>query len=153
MKIKWTFKGDGTMAAQPIVVGDMVYEGAWSGNLFALDRETGQVRWKEDLGVTGGREGCSPAYAGVTSAPAVVNGVVYVGGGGPYKYALDAKTGTPIWRFYSGDNSKDGGAYNWDPQPSLMARFTQGSPRSAITPSFRASCGRSTQKQVRWIRK
>ena len=42
-------QGRRTMAAQPIVVGDMVYEGTWSGNLFALDRETGQARWKEDL--------------------------------------------------------------------------------------------------------
>jgi len=114
LKVKWTFQSDGVMAAQPIVVGDMVYEGAWSGNMFAVDRETGQVRWKIDLGNTTGGNDCMPQTAGITSAPHVVDGVLYIGGGGAYKYALDAKTGTPIWRFYSGDNSAEGGAYNWD---------------------------------------
>src|SRR6185295_13226913 len=37
----------------------------------------------------------------VTSSPAVVNGVVYVGGFDGVLYALDAETGTTQWTFLS----------------------------------------------------
>lgn len=114
LKLKWSAQLDGVVVAQPVIVGDLIYAGSWSGNLFALDRETGQQRWKEFLGNTNGPQVCTPQTAGISSAPHVIDGVVYIGGGADYKYALDAKTGTPIWRFYSGDNSADVGAYNWD---------------------------------------
>src|SRR3954451_11675226 len=63
LKVKWTYQSDGVMAAQPIVVGDRVYEGTWSGNLFAFDRESGQVRWKLFLGTTSGPQLCVPQTA------------------------------------------------------------------------------------------
>ena len=113
LKLKWQFQA-GPIAAQPIIVGDSVYIGSWDGYLYALDRETGTQRWKLFLGNTVGHAGCYPQSAGITSAPDVVNGIVYIGGGDRYKYAIDAKTGTPIWRFDAGDNSPDVGAYNWD---------------------------------------
>lgn len=40
----------------------------------------------------------------VTSSPAVVNGVVYIGGGsGNHVYALNATTGAYIWSYPTGD--------------------------------------------------
>src|SRR5579872_4444537 len=38
----------------------------------------------------------------VSSSPAVVNGVVYVGSADDYVYALDATTGAKIWAFQTG---------------------------------------------------
>jgi outer membrane protein assembly factor BamB len=43
----------------------------------------------------------------------VLNGVVYVGGGDSYWYALDSSTGSVLWRVNTGDNSARGGHYNW----------------------------------------
>jgi outer membrane protein assembly factor BamB len=45
----------------------------------------------------------------------VVDGVVYVGGGDSFWYALDAETGDVLWRLGTGDNSatNEGGHYNW----------------------------------------
>ena len=38
----------------------------------------------------------------VDSSPAVVDGVVYIGSGDEYVYALDAATGKQDWRFQTG---------------------------------------------------
>src|SRR6266852_4121409 len=54
---------------------------------------------------------CYPQLAGVSSAADVENGVVYVGGGDSYWYALDATTGNVLWSVFIGDNTK--GWYNW----------------------------------------
>ena len=43
----------------------------------------------------------------------MLNGVVYVGGGDSYWYALDASTGAVLWRVNTGDNSAASGHYNW----------------------------------------
>ncbi len=40
---------------------------------------------------------------GVYSSPAVAGGVVYVGSGDRYLYALDAATGDLVWRYQTGD--------------------------------------------------
>src|SRR5262245_40852423 len=67
LKLKWKYTIPGVIAAQPIVVGDMVYVGAWDGFLYALDRETGTLRWKIELGRTSGSGNiCLPSSAGIT---------------------------------------------------------------------------------------
>jgi outer membrane protein assembly factor BamB len=114
LHVKWKFETPGVLVAQPVVVGDLVYIGGWDGVLYAVDRESGTLRWQVDLGTTTGPPHCFPANAGITSAPHVIGGVLYIGGGDNYKYAIDANTGIPLWRFDVGDNSAQGGAYNWD---------------------------------------
>jgi outer membrane protein assembly factor BamB len=49
----------------------------------------------------------------VSSTATVLNGVVYVGGGAQYWYALDASNGNILWQVFTGDNSSNGGYYNW----------------------------------------
>jgi outer membrane protein assembly factor BamB/regulation of enolase protein 1 (concanavalin A-like superfamily) len=58
----------------------------------------------------------------VSSAPAVLNGVVYVGGGDSNWYALDASTGAVLWTVPTGDNSAAGGHYNWS-SPLIVNGF------------------------------
>ena len=84
--------------------------------------------------------------------------MVYVGGGDQYKYALDAKTGTPLWRFEVGDNSADGGAYNWDSPAVFNGRVYTGISSFCDRPfvqgklwALDAKTGRP-DKEVRFVR-
>jgi outer membrane protein assembly factor BamB len=108
----WSFKTGGVIAASATVVSGTVYVGSWDGYEYALDALSGALKWKTFLGITSA-PGCSPASAGVSSAATVSGGVVYVGGGDSFWYALDAGTGNILWRVFSGDNSASGGHYNW----------------------------------------
>src|SRR2546421_1960242 len=108
----WAFKTGGVIGSSPTVVGGTVYVGSWDGYEYALDAATGTLKWKTYLGQTS-VQGCNPPQAGITSTAAVLNGVVYVGGGDSYWYALDATTGATLWKVYTGDNSAAGGYYNW----------------------------------------
>jgi len=111
---KWTYKTGGVVAASPTVVGGVVYAGSWDGYEYALDATTGTLIWRTFLGTTTGGPGCQgPPGAGVSSAATVRDGVVYVGGGDSYWYALDAASGAVLWRVFTGDNSAAGGHYNW----------------------------------------
>jgi len=68
-----------------------VYVGSKDDYVYALDANTGAVKWK-----------CkTPFY--VMSSPAVAGGVVYVGSG-MYIYALDAETGAVKWKYKTGDS-------------------------------------------------
>jgi outer membrane protein assembly factor BamB len=109
---KWTFKTGGGIASQPVVVGNTAYIGSWDGYEYALNATTGALQWKTFLGQTV-VPACVPATTGITSTPTVQNGVVYVGGGDRYWYALDASSGKVLWKIDTGDNSITGGHYNW----------------------------------------
>jgi len=109
----WTFKTGGTIAASAAVVGGTVYVGSWDGYEYALDQMTGKPKWKTFLGITKPNPICNPPEAGVTSSAAIQDGVLYVGGGDAYWYALDTKTGAVLWKVFTGDNSPEGGHYNW----------------------------------------
>ncbi len=114
LTLLWSYKTGGAIAAQPIEVGGVVYLGSWDGYEYALNATTGAVMWKTFLGITTTSvPQCGPEPIGVTSSPTVQNGVVYVGGGDAYWYALNASTGAVLWKVYTGDNSQTGGHYNW----------------------------------------
>jgi outer membrane protein assembly factor BamB len=110
----WSFTTGGGVAASPAVVGGVVYVGSWDGYEYALNASNGTMLWKAYLGVAK-LSSCNPPAAGVTSSAAVVNGVVYVGGGDQYWYALNASTGAVLWKIDVGNpngNTYDG-HYNW----------------------------------------
>ena len=110
--VDWTFQAGGPIATSASIVGNVAYTGAWDGYEYAINTQTGALIWKTNTGVTTD-PGCNPSTNGITSSAAVVNGVVYVGGGGPYFYALNASTGAVLWQTYTGDNSQAGAHYNW----------------------------------------
>jgi outer membrane protein assembly factor BamB/regulation of enolase protein 1 (concanavalin A-like superfamily) len=109
----WSYSTGGPIASQPAIVNGVAYVGSWDGYEYALNATTGAVIWKTLTGITTGNSGCNPPTAGISSAATVLNGVVYVGGGDAYWYALDASTGSVLWRVYTGDNSASSGHYNW----------------------------------------
>src|SRR5712691_5367947 len=112
LALDWTYQTGGPIATSASVVGTTAYAGSWDGYEYAINTTTGALIWKTYTGITTDA-GCNPATIGITSAAAVVNGVVYVGGGGQYFYALDASTGAVLWQVYTGDNSQTGAHYNW----------------------------------------
>jgi outer membrane protein assembly factor BamB len=110
----WSYNTGDVVAASPTVVNNVIYVGAWNGYEYAINAVTGQLIWKTFLGTMTPRSDCNPQRTvGVTSSAAVQNGVVYIGGGDDYWYALDANTGTVLWKLYIGDSTANGGNYNW----------------------------------------
>ncbi len=118
----WSFPTGGPVASQPAIVNGVAYVGSWDGYEYALNASTGAVIWKTFLGITNGESDCNPQTAGVSSAATVLNGVVYVGGGDSNWYALDAGTGSVLWKVPTGDNSAGGGHYNWS-SPLIVNGF------------------------------
>ncbi len=111
----WSFKAGGNVASTPTVVGNTAYVGSWDGYEYALDATTGALRWKAYLGLTD-YVNCTagePENLGVYSSANVQNGIVYVGGGDSYWYALNAIDGSVISKVYTGDSTSNGGNYNW----------------------------------------
>jgi outer membrane protein assembly factor BamB len=47
--VKWSFAGDGTLGSPPLAAGGAVYIGATSGNLYAVDENTGKQLWVDHL--------------------------------------------------------------------------------------------------------
>ena len=108
----WTYQTGNVIVAEPAIVSGVAYVGSWDGYEYAINTTTGQLIWKTSLGITS-VAACSPSTAGVSSSATVQNGMVYVGGGDSYWYALNASDGSVAWRVFVGDNSATGGHYNW----------------------------------------
>jgi outer membrane protein assembly factor BamB len=69
-----------------------VYFGSGDGNIYALDADSGKLKWKFQTGDV------------VHSSPAIMDGILFVGSWDTYLYALDAITGKEQWRFKTGDD-------------------------------------------------
>ena len=82
------------------VDGETLYVTSAFGALFALETETGNQRWKQDLDASG------------VAAPAVAGGIVYVAGGDSRAWAINSSTGRINWTFSGvpSDQSFAGGA-------------------------------------------
>jgi len=95
-----TIYGQTTTASNGIT-----YIGDEAGYLHAINLVTRKEIWKRFLGTTY-VPGCMPPKAGVSSTPAITNGVIYVGGGDQYWYALRQSDGKILWSFTPGTTVK-----------------------------------------------
>src|SRR6202043_2339039 len=111
--VKWSTTTGNSVVASAAVVNGGAYVGSWDGFEYALNASTGAVVWKTSIGITTDPNCSYPVTAGVTSGATVQNGVVYVGGGDSFWYALDANSGAILWKVFTGDNSVAGAHYNW----------------------------------------
>ena len=87
MDLAWSYTTGPLACGSPAVVGKTIYAGAWDGNMYALDAETGAKKWSFQ---TSGQ---------ICASPTVVNGIVYFGGYNAVLYALHAHTGTLVWKY------------------------------------------------------
>lgn len=91
----WYFTTEDVVTATPAVVDGTVYTGDWSGNVYAVDQDSGKEVWRY-------RAADHPTvYSGqITTSPAVADvgddRTVFVGAG-KTMYALDAETGQERW--------------------------------------------------------
>src|SRR6202040_3004370 len=68
LKPKWVFTTGGDVSATPTVDGNAVYFPDWSGNLYAVEKESGRLIWSHKIsdydGVEGAISRVSPAVDG-----------------------------------------------------------------------------------------
>ena len=91
-ELNWTFPTTtaapiGRIWSSPVVSGGIVYAAAQDHNLYALDAETGEQKWKFRAG------------AMLAGAPTVYRDTIYVGSFDQKLYAVDAATGARKWEF------------------------------------------------------
>ena len=117
----WVFPTGDSVTATPTVVGDTVYAGSWDDTMYAVNLETGKLRWKY---VVKPQHGVVP-YPGQTHRPISSDGglitssawfepagggrpALVIFGGGYTLYALDAATGALYWEHdYPGRQPQD----------------------------------------------
>jgi eukaryotic-like serine/threonine-protein kinase len=114
-KEKWNFKSRMPIASSPAVSGATVYFVSSSGALAAIDAATGKPKWvfateferkfefKNLHGYPSAAQTIPDAWDIWISSPAVVNGKVYFGSGDGNVYAVNAETGTVLWKFPTKD--------------------------------------------------
>ena len=96
LQLKWAFGFPGVLAArtQPTVVAGRLFTASESGEVYALDAETGCVHWTY--------RARAAVRTAMTVAPFSATGsttrfVVYFGDGQAHAYALDAESGRELW--------------------------------------------------------
>jgi PQQ-like domain len=118
----------GGFSASPAVFGGMVFIGSQTGDLYALSESTGQLVWKrtldyEQVGNNGhcGRVRGIVGTATVADDPQTGKPTVYVPGA-RFLYALNAATGTQMWRSLVGPAGSAGvvGAYFNYASPTVL---------------------------------
>jgi outer membrane protein assembly factor BamB len=110
----WHFSAGAPIATQVVESGGLVYFGSWDGYEYALYATNGTLRWKAFLGQVsgGGMSVCGNYNLGVTSSATVSNGTLYVNGGTPSLFALNASTGLQSWNLSIGGPGS-AGFYLW----------------------------------------
>ncbi len=111
LEVAWFFPTGDAVTATPTVVHGTVYVGSWDGYFYALDLETGAMRWKFQLSqqnAVSPYPGMNPRKVGsdgglVTSSAWYQPGAgkrpnLVIFGGGYTLYALNASTGSLYWR-------------------------------------------------------
>ncbi len=87
--LKWKFSTTKPIDSSPTIVGDTVYVGCDDGNMYALNKNDGSIKWKF----------ATKGNKAIKSTPAVwKNKVVCFVGNDGFLYALDAKSGEKKWQ-------------------------------------------------------
>ncbi len=83
---------EGYVETRPLLYEDKVIFGAWDGNLYALDRQSGATAWTW----SGGRSGV--LYSPAACRPVAGRGKIFIVAPDRYMTAINSKTGDTIWR-------------------------------------------------------
>ena len=96
-KLAWSFDTGGIIQGSPATDAGRVIFGSRSARIFALDAGTGAVQWVH----------VRPDGSWIESSPVIYRDTVYVGTSDSRAlFALEAKSGAPIWEF-------DTGGWSW----------------------------------------
>lgn len=92
LKNERPFKKLRAQYAVPTVVDNIIYIGATSHHVYAIDRIHGKKIWRTEVK--------GPVYGGI----AYQDGKLYFGDGKGYVYAMDAAKGNELWRYETGSD-------------------------------------------------
>jgi polyvinyl alcohol dehydrogenase (cytochrome) len=100
---KWQFTTAGDVSATPAVDASSVYFPDWGGQLYAVDKHTGQLKWQTTIasatGVPFDKARATPA---VTDTAVIIGtqGSIFVpgGGAGGWILAFNKQTGQLLWK-------------------------------------------------------
>lgn len=103
LRLKWAFAFPDAIdtRSQPALVGGAIYVGGADGTFYALDRESGCVRWTYQAS-SGVRTAALVSPWGAGDAEAIP--LVYFGDNLGNAYALDAQSGAQVWKVRAGDH-------------------------------------------------
>lgn len=104
LREQWVFRTGGDVSATPAVDGSKVYVPDWSGNLYAIDRRSGDKVWSVTIaqvtGVPGDKARATPAIVGnqiIVGTQGNVLAPPPFGGPGGKLIAFDKHTGAVRW--------------------------------------------------------
>lgn len=117
-KNAWIFRAGGAIIAAPVVWGETLFVAAGDGFLYALNRFTGEVRWKTDV------------HEELTTSPTVADGRLFLMSSAQSITAVDATSGKITWKFHR--DPPGGFTIRGDAQPkvahgTVFAAFADGS--------------------------
>jgi outer membrane protein assembly factor BamB len=115
----------------PTVADGCVFTGTSTGTVIAANADTGKTVWTQALGGGGGN---AFVGAGIIGAPAIANGLVYVGVTTPEastEVALDQRTGEIVWSRVVDDDSGGGADSSPVPFNGMVFQAFQGDESSA----------------------
>lgn len=128
--------------SSPVVVDGAVYFGSGDGNVYALDANSGELRWKFKTGDV------------VHASPAFADGVVFVGSWDSYFYAIDAKNGKEKWRFHGGEDALIHNQVGFQSSPAVVDGVVYTGCRDAQLYALEAESGKEKWKidnQLSWV--
>jgi outer membrane protein assembly factor BamB len=108
----WNVTVRAGVSSQAVESGGVVYFGANNGYEYAVGALNGSLLWRTFLGTDQNDTGCLPGSLGITSTGTVSGPNLFVDGGYPFFYALNATTGAIEWRVPLG-GSNNAGFYDW----------------------------------------
>lgn len=132
----WQENAEGTGYGASLTLDKGVLYTASSRRVFALDAGTGYEIWEsqDDIGVDD------------NSAPAVANGLVYVGSTDGNLYALNASTGQTVWSYPAGEINSSPAVANGLVYVSAGSMYALDASTGALVwsyPTFGIYCGNS----------
>ncbi|MDD4924237.1 MAG: PQQ-binding-like beta-propeller repeat protein [Dehalococcoidales bacterium] len=101
-QVIWQYDTKDTLWASPCLNGDTLYIASYDKRLFAIDINSGDLKWTQPFKTNGP----------IVAAPVCDNGIVYIGSLDRGIYAIDSENGELIWKF-SADSDAEYTPRNW----------------------------------------
>ncbi len=102
---QWVFHTHGMIRCKPALLDSIVYFESEDGNCYAVHKILGTVIWKTNIGNTLNKRvlpdlttSDGNVWDYMQSSPCIDSGVVYIGSGDSCIYALNAASGTVVWK-------------------------------------------------------
>ncbi|MGC8669007.1 MAG: PQQ-binding-like beta-propeller repeat protein [Chthonomonadales bacterium] len=97
-KSRWTVETGGFFQSRAAAMDGVFFLGGWDNAVYAVDAQSGALKWKASMGRTdGGRGALSFYYSPAIASPAAAHGRVYVCTNDGLLHCLDAGSGSEEW--------------------------------------------------------